>query len=110
VYEIIYLVFALVSGFSFAFIGFFFLFLAGGGQLSQSYLKLFVFDSSSCAGILPSSGPSGGCLWDLFLCSSFLSPLAKRLFYFQTFVVPEWEPVGTAVFVPLAASERLNLF
>ena len=32
------------------FIAFFFLFLAGGGQLSQSYLKLFVFDSSSCAG------------------------------------------------------------
>jgi zinc transporter ZupT len=22
--------------------------------------------------------------------------------------VPEWEPVGTAVFVPLAASERLK--
>jgi hypothetical protein len=57
--------------------------------------------------MLPSSGPPGGCLWDLFLCSSFLSPLAKRLF-FQTFVVPEWEPVGTAVFVPLAASERLK--
>ena len=45
---------------------------------------------------------------NLFLCSSFLSPLAKRLFFFQTFVVPEWEPVGTAVFVPLAASERLK--
>ena len=60
-------------------------------------------------GLLPSSGPSGGCLLDLFLCSSFLSPLAKRLFFFfQTFVVPEWEPVGTAVFVPLAASERLK--
>jgi hypothetical protein len=50
VYEITDLVFALVSGFSLAFIGFYFLFLAGGGQLSQSYLKLFVFDSSSCAG------------------------------------------------------------
>ena len=50
VYEITDLVFALVSGFLFAFIGFIFLFLAGGGQLSQSYLKLFVFDSSSCAG------------------------------------------------------------
>jgi hypothetical protein len=45
---------------------------------------------------------------NLFLCSSFLSPLAKRLFFFQTFVVPEWEPVGTAVFAPLAASERLK--
>jgi hypothetical protein len=50
VYEITDLVFALVSGFSFAFIGLFFLFLGGGRQLSQSYLKLFVFDSSSCAG------------------------------------------------------------
>jgi hypothetical protein len=66
-----------------------------------------VFDSSSCAGTVASSGPSGWCLRDLFLCSSFFSPLAKRLFLFlQTFVVPEWEPVGTAVFVPLAASGR----
>jgi hypothetical protein len=97
VYEITDLVFALVSGFSFAFIGFFFLFWAGGGQRSQSYLKIFVFDSSSCAGTVASSGPSGWCLRDLFLCSSFFSPLAKRLFLFlQTFVVPEWEPVGTA--------------
>jgi hypothetical protein len=63
VYEITDLVFALVSWFSFAFIGFFFLFLASGGQLSQGYLKLFVFDSSSCAGTVALFWSFRGVLW-----------------------------------------------
>ena len=60
-------------------------------------------------GLLPSSGPSGGCLWDLFLFSSFLSPLAKRLFFSKHLLCLIGSLlVRLHVFVPLAASERLK--
>jgi hypothetical protein len=76
VYEITDLVIALLSGFSFAFIGFFFLFLAGGGQLSQSYLKLFVFDSSSCVGTVALSWSFQGVPFGFI--SLFIFSLATR--------------------------------
>jgi hypothetical protein len=76
VYGITDLVFALVSWFSFAFIGFFFLFLAGGGQFSQGFLKLFVFDSSSCAGTVALFWSFRGVLWGF--TSLFIFSLATR--------------------------------
>jgi hypothetical protein len=59
-------------------------------------------------GLLPSSGPSGGALGIYFFVHHFSCHSLNVSFFPQTFVVPEWEPVGTAVFVPLAASERLK--
>ena len=60
-------------------------------------------------GLLPSSGPSGGCFGDLLLCSSFLSPLAKRLFFFvKQLLCLNGSLLVRLFFVPLAASERLK--
>jgi hypothetical protein len=81
-----------LAGFRLNFLGSFFFSWLVGVNFTRAILSSLCSTLAVVPELLPSSGPSGGCFGDLLLCSSFLSPLC------QTVVVPEWEPVGTAVF------------
>ena len=70
-----------LAGFCLHFLGSFFFSWLVGVNFPRAILSSLCSTLAVVPGLLPFSGPSGGCFGDLLLRSSFLSPLAKRLFF-----------------------------
>ena len=71
-----------LAGFRLHLLGSFFFSWLVGVNFPRAILSTLCSTLAVVPGLLPFSGPSvGPCFGDLLLCSSFLSPLAKRLFF-----------------------------
>jgi hypothetical protein len=78
------------------------------GWWGSTFPGLYIL-SSLCStvavvlGLFPFSGPSGGALGIYFFVHLFSRHSLNVSSFCQTVVVPEWEPVGTAVFCSVSS-------